>query len=73
MCNCIKEVNAKLAEHNSRLALGITFGGGNQRSTLLIQTVQIETGRGKKKAISALPSYCPFCGVSYAKAEGERA
>ncbi len=63
-CKCIDKVNEKLAQRNTRLALTITL---NQSLSAYpsIATEQIETGRGKPKAIGMIPSYCPFCGASY--------
>ena len=64
-CNCIDKVNNGLASYNTRLTIPIVFGGGPQM--LLVQTEQIETGRGKKKACAMFASFCPFCGT---KVEG---
>jgi hypothetical protein len=32
---------------------------------LMLETEQIETGRGKQKAVSMFLTYCPFCGTKY--------
>lgn len=58
-CECISKVNAELKPRNTRLALSIVATGGAYPT---IQTEQIEKGRGKPKALVAVPSYCPFCG-----------
>ncbi len=31
----------------------------------LIETVQIKSGRGQKKAVKMFATFCPFCGVPY--------
>lgn len=59
-CDCIEAVNEMLASRNTRLALPILFDGGPQR--LLIETEQIERGRGKAKASGMFSTFCPFCG-----------
>lgn len=54
---CFTEVDAKLAEHNTRLVTNMF--DSNQ---LLIETMQVERGRGKPKAKCVIASFCPFCG-----------
>lgn len=63
-CTCIETVNQKLASRNTRLVSTIVFTkpGGEYP---LIRTEQVESGRGKAKACSMLPTFCPFCGVRY--------
>lgn len=63
MCDCISTVNAMLAEHNTALTVPIQFGGGPAR--LVVDTHQIESGRGKKKAAIMCATFCPFCGERY--------
>jgi hypothetical protein len=66
MCNCIDEMNAKLAEHNTELALtfGFSRSGGGSETYPTIQTKKLETRKRVGPAL-AIPSYCPFCGESY--------
>lgn len=66
-CNCADEVDAKLAERNTRLTRALMFSkqGRENNPDLMLQTEQIETGRGKQKAISMFITFCPFCGVEY--------
>lgn len=64
-CECIHQMNAKLADHNTKL--GITFGWtkhGQQFTLPTIQTEKIEKRVRKGPAI-AVPTFCPFCGVRY--------
>jgi hypothetical protein len=69
-CNCIKTVNEKLATRNTRLTLPLVFGRNEgEPERLMIVTEQIETGRGKAKAVGMFATCCPFCGVKYAADE----
>jgi hypothetical protein len=65
-CNCVTEINEMLAERNTRLSQAwvmAKFADGNPN--LMVQTEQIETGRGKKKAATMFINFCPFCGTKY--------
>lgn len=62
-CTCITVVDEYLAQHNTRISLPLMFDGSVGKP--MIETQQIETGRGKKKAVSMFASFCPFCGVSF--------
>jgi hypothetical protein len=66
-CDCIARVDAMLAERNTRIKLPLILQSGDWDNTPMpmIVTEQIETGRGKKKAVGMFASFCPFCGVSY--------
>ena len=63
-CDCIKSIDEKLAPRNTRLALTITLTK-NLDAFPTIATEQIDKGRGRPKAVSMIPSFCPFCGVKY--------
>ncbi len=65
-CGCIETVDAKLAEHNTRLAQPIMFGA-DQTVRLMIRTEEVAKVRGKR-AVSMFASFCPFCGTAYDKA-----
>ncbi len=69
-CNCMARANAALAQHNTRIEQLFSFGdSGNELSVRWpIATVQIERGRGKKKAMKLCASFCPLCGADLAKA-----
>lgn len=64
MCNCVEVVNQKLASRNTRLVQAIIFGDHDD-DALMLETEQIEKGRGKQKATGVFLSYCPFCGRKY--------
>lgn len=63
-CECVGVINAKLKERNTRLTQAIVLSR-RKHDGLLVQTEQIETGRGKAKATAMFPTFCPFCGVKY--------
>lgn len=64
-CKCADEVDEKLKERNTRLTRALVFGGTGGSPNLMLRTEQIETGRGKPKAIGMFLRHCPFCGVAY--------
>lgn len=64
MCNCVEVVNQKIASRNTRLVQAIIFGDYDD-DALMLETEQIEKGRGKQKATGVFLSYCPFCGRKY--------
>jgi hypothetical protein len=69
-CNCIDTVNEKLASRNTRLTQALVFGDC-QHDGLMLETEQVETGRGKQKAVSMFLTFCPFCGTKYAAEAAE--
>lgn len=63
MCDCIKRVNAKLAEHNTCLAevSMVNMKTGKCRQSIQVSTMKLSRlKKGKPKVM--LPTYCPFCG-----------
>lgn len=64
MCNCMKEIDAKLAPTNTRIEKVITFSPSGLR--LRIATEVIEKKRGARPVI-LFASFCPFCGEAIAK------
>lgn len=70
-CTCIEEMDAKLAEHNTKL--GVTFGFARDGSSYTlphIYTEKIEKRVRKGPAIP-IPNFCPFCGGAYAPKGGD--
>lgn len=63
MCNCIQEVDQKLAERNTRLTQALVSGNWTT-PTIMLQTEVIEKKRGAKP-VGVFLSYCPFCGEKY--------
>lgn len=66
-CNCVKDFNVKLADHNTKIVetLGFPRDGSPAFTRPTIQTEKIESRKRVGPAI-AVPSYCPFCGEGYA-------
>lgn len=62
-CTCIEDVNAKLAQRNTRLSLALVFSDP-VGERLMITTEVIEKKRGAKACVM-FPSFCPFCGEKY--------
>lgn len=67
-CDCIALVDAKLAEHNTRIMLPIMLGA-DQTVRPMIVTDQIVSGRGKQKAVGMFATFCPWCGLAYSDAK----
>ena len=65
-CDCISVMDAKLAEHNTRIA--VTFGfprdGSPAFTRPTIETEKVESRKRGGRAL-ALPTFCPFCGERY--------
>jgi hypothetical protein len=65
-CACIATFDKKLAEHNTQIDVILVLGaGGGLVGRPYIGSRQIETGRGKKKKVTVIPTFCPFCGEPY--------
>lgn len=68
-CDCIEALDDQLAERNTRLSTLLVLSGP-VGVLPYIATEQIERGRGKPKAVTIFPTFCPFCGVRYRPAGG---
>lgn len=66
-CECVEMVNTKLETRNTRLAQAMIFGT-YEHDGLMLETEQIEKGRGKAKAVTMFLTFCPFCGRKYQEA-----
>lgn len=65
-CKCADDIDVMLASRNTRLSRAIVFSDSrDDNPNLMLETEQIETGRGKKKAATMFLTFCPFCGVRY--------
>lgn len=59
MCNCVAEMNALLAEHNTLIDSNL-FGESGKH--VVISTCKADNAkRGRPKKV--ISSFCPFCGV----------
>lgn len=63
-CNCITEVNAKLAEHNAEIV--VTFYPFVRP---VIDTQKVDSKKRGKPPL-AVATFCPFCGVRYQQEVG---
>jgi hypothetical protein len=65
-CNCIKEMDAQLLPHNTKLEITFGFSRVDGSSSIypLISTTKVEK-RVRKGPALALPTFCPFCGTRY--------
>jgi hypothetical protein len=59
-CETCVEIDALMKERNTEFTRNIF-----QFERHLIDTVQIETGRGKAKAATFAASFCPLCGKKW--------
>ena len=59
---CVRQINALLAEHNTQVATAISFSDPG-RELIQVATVKKDgSKRGKPRTFFA--SFCPFCGKS---------
>jgi len=63
-CDCYQKINSELAAHNTKIASYFTLDESRVGRPWPIETVQLEKGRGKPKAMGLFASYCPICGKS---------
>lgn len=66
-CDCIKETNELLKEHNAALVTNLF----SKTPMAFVETYILEKKRGAK-APKFQATFCPFCGVRYEPAEGEK-
>ena len=62
-CNCIDEMDALLAERNTKLSPTFIFTNP-VRSVVTIETEVVAKKRGARP-VAMLPTFCPFCGTKY--------
>lgn len=65
-CNCIPDINLKLAEKNTILSEAIVFG--RRPGTSLMVTTDVLTKKRGARPVIVFPTYCPFCGLKYDEA-----
>jgi len=71
MCDCYAKVNEKLKPHNTEIRASYMLDSPYTGMPWPVATSQIETGRGKKKALALFASFCPFCGENQRKEKAE--
>lgn len=69
-CDCIEKVDDYLGKKNTRITQALVLDPNSQSPGVMIETEQVETGRGKPKAVGMFASHCPFCGMKYGEIKG---
>lgn len=64
-CNCIEAIDAKLAERNSKLEVGFTFGTEDRHGYVFPALSTEKINKRNRDKCGAIPTFCPFCGVKY--------
>ena len=62
MCDCMKQVNEKLAAHNGRLATGFLIRGDMSIGMRLLMATEKLDATKRKKVPHVTAAFCPFCG-----------
>lgn len=63
MCDCMKLIDERLGQHNSRLSVTIMVEAGQMVGRPTIQTEKINPRN--RERMGAIATFCPFCGVLY--------
>ncbi len=73
-CECLSDMDAKLAAHNTRLVHSISLGVDGQLGFTrpVLETEKVEPRR-KGRHARVVPTFCPFCGERYEPAPAEPA
>jgi hypothetical protein len=67
-CNCLDDFDAKLVDHNTRLVRTFVL----RPTALEFPKIAVEKINPRNRAIvTAVPTYCPFCGTAYALEGGK--
>lgn len=63
MCDCLKQVDEKLAAHNGKVATGFLMTADmGIKMRVLIATEKVD--KAKRKPVPSLTAaFCPFCGT----------
>lgn len=74
MCDCMTKVNDSLKDRNTRLQTSfiLTRDLSGMDCTPLMAVEKLDTAK-RVRAMSVIPTFCPFCGVKYPRKgeEGE--
>lgn len=81
-CECFDQVNAQLAEHNTRLVRSMRWtrahtclpGDGTridfEFGNVILATEKLDTKK-RGRPMPVIAAYCPFCGAPWPRAEEE--
>lgn len=64
MCDCVTAMDKLLESRNTRL---VTMFTATLQVLPVVASERIQNFRDGKKAVTVIPSYCPFCGKKYPK------
>jgi hypothetical protein len=65
-CDCIETIDAKLANHNSKLEIGFTLRGDGDEPGQVFPALRTEKiNKRSRERMGVVPTYCPFCGTKY--------
>jgi hypothetical protein len=64
-CDCIEQIDAKLAERNSKLQIGFTFGTPDRPGYTFPALTTEKINKRSRDSMGAIPTFCPFCGTKY--------
>lgn len=70
-CNCIEEINDKLAEDGLSLDVGFVFSGSSIVTRPYSRLMRKDNGRPETRSgrrSSFIATFCPFCGIKYEEA-----
>lgn len=69
-CTCMSAINDHLKPHNTKLAVSfcLTKDLGGMDVLPMIMTEKID-GKIRKKPMAVIPTFCPFCGTKYPRAD----
>lgn len=59
--DCVRRIDAQLAQYNTQIAVGLNFTTG--ALAIPIGTTKLDSSK-RGKPMSLYASFCPFCGVS---------
>lgn len=67
-CTCLDDFDAKLSDHNTRIVRTFVL----RPTALEFPKIAVEKINPRNRAIiTAVPTYCPFCGTAYALEGGK--